>query len=93
MDPANGVSVVRVGTQVVVRLRGAVGSAIADDLVTARAEVLAMRPRSVALDLDSCTSLDDHGRGFLLDLRDDTVREGLRLRVHEAPPDVRRLLR
>ncbi|RZS79458.1 STAS domain-containing protein [Motilibacter rhizosphaerae] len=93
MEPTSGVSVVRVGTQVVVRLSGHVGDPFAADLVEVRAEVLALRPRSVALDLDGCTSLDDSGRGFLLDLRDDALREGLRLRVHEAPPDVRRLLR
>ena len=93
MGPSNGVSVVRVGTQVVVRLSGVVDFALAEVLALAREEVLALRPRSVALDLGGCMSLDDHGRGFLLDLRDDTRREGLRLRLHEAPPDVRRLLR
>ena len=88
---ACGISVVRVGTQVVVRLSGAVGL-LDGELASARAEVQALRPRAVAIDLDECTSLDELGIGFLLDLRDDAQRQGMRLRLHEAPADVRRLL-
>lgn len=67
-DAAAGVTVTRIGTQVVVRLSGDVGDARADRLASALDEVAALVLQRVVVDLDDVASVDGAGLDFLTEL-------------------------
>lgn len=85
--PPPGVSVTRIGTQVVVRLSGVVDDRSADRLGAAVDEVAALALHRVVVDLDDVDGLDGAGLTFLAELA-----ERWTLRVLNSPPGLRRQL-
>jgi anti-anti-sigma regulatory factor len=65
---AQGVSVTRIGTQVVVRLSGDVGDARAPRLAAAVDEVAGLVLQRVVVDLEEVTSIEGAGVDFLAEL-------------------------
>ena len=74
---------------------------VSDELTTsalpvvkgAVAEILAVRPHVVRLDLSRCPRIDAAGVALLVDLNRHLQRHGGRLTVHEPTPQVRQVLR
>lgn len=63
-----GVTVTRIGTQVVVRLSGQVDDAMAEDLRAAVEEVATLVISRVVVDLDDVSSVEGAGIDFLAEL-------------------------
>ncbi len=88
MDPAaDGVSVTRIGTQVVVRLAGDVGDERAARLTAAVDEVAALVIQRVVVDLEDVTSIEGAGMDFLTELH-----RRWRLRLLNTPAGLRSAL-
>ncbi len=85
--PMDGVSVTRIGTQVVVRLAGDIGDARADRLAVAVDEVAALVIQRVVVDLDEVTSVEGAGLDFLAELH-----RRWRLRLVNTPVGLRAAL-
>ena len=83
----DGVSVTRIGTQVVVRLAGDVGDARADRLAAAVDEVASLVIQRVVVDLDEVTSIEGAGLDFLAELH-----RRWRLRLVNTPAGLRSAL-
>ncbi len=83
----DGISVTRIGTQVVVRLAGDVGDARADRLAAALDEVAALVIQRVVVDLDEVTSIEGAGLDFLAELH-----RRWRLRLVNTPAALRATL-
>lgn len=83
----DGVTVVRVGTQVVVRLSGDVDDGIADRLDAALAEIDDIVLSRVVVDCSSAGEISGAGLRFL-----GSVNDRWRARLLDAPPDVRQAL-
>ena len=84
---AQGVSVTRIGTQVVVRLAGDVGDARRARLAAAVDEVAALVTRRVVVDLEEVTSVEGAGLDFLAELHRRWT-----LRLLNAPTGLRSAL-
>ena len=84
---AQGVSVTRIGTQVVVRLAGDVGDARHARLAAAVDEVAALVTRRVVVDLEEVTSVEGAGLDFLAELHRRWT-----LRLLNAPTGLRSAL-
>lgn len=84
---AQGVSVTRIGTQVVVRLTGDIGDARRARLVAAVDEVAALVLQRVVVDLDEVTSVEGAGLDFLAELHRRWT-----LRLLNAPTGLRSAL-
>jgi anti-anti-sigma regulatory factor len=83
----DGISVTRIGTQVVVRLAGDVGDARADRLAAAVDEVATLVIQRVVVDLDEVTSIEGAGLDFLAELH-----RRWRLRLVNTPAGLRAAL-
>jgi anti-anti-sigma regulatory factor len=81
------VTVTRIGTQVVVRLRGAVDDSRAGDLERTVDEVAALALSRVVVDLDEVTSIEGAGVEFLV-----TLHARWRLRMLNTPAGLRACL-
>lgn len=81
---AQGVSVTRIGTQVVVRLSGDVGDARAQRLAAAVDEVAGLVIQRVVVDLEDVTSIEGAGMDFLAELH-----RRWRLRLLNTPAALR----
>lgn len=84
---ADGVSVTRIGTQVVVRLSGDVGDGRAGRLASAVDEVAALVIQRVVVDLEDVTSIEGAGMDFLAELH-----RRWRLRLLNTPAGLRSAL-
>ncbi len=82
-----GVSVTRIGTQVVVRLAGNVGDARRDRLAAALDEVAGLVLQRVVVDLEEATSVEGAGLDFLAELH-----RRWRVRLLNAPVALRSVL-
>ena len=83
-----GVTVTRIGTQVVVRLSGDVGDDSRERLRAAFDEIAAVALHRVVIDLDEVDSLRDAGLEFLADLGGRWS-----VRLLNTPPGLRGVLR
>lgn len=83
----NGVTVIRVGTQVVVRLDGDMDDNQAERLATALLEIGDLVLNRVVIDCSAATEISGAGLRFL-----ETARGRWRVRLLDPPPDVRQSL-
>jgi anti-anti-sigma regulatory factor len=84
---ADGVTVTRIGTQVVVRLSGHVGDLQAARLAAAVDEVAALVIQRVAVDLEDVESIDGAGLDFI-----STLHGRWQVKLLNTPAAVRRAL-
>lgn len=80
----DGVTVTRIGTQVVVRLSGKIGDAKRDRLEAALGEVRSLALSRVVVDLDDVTSIEGAGIEFIVELH-----RLWRVRLLNTPVDLR----
>lgn len=80
----DGVTVTRIGTQVVVRLSGAVDESRRDRLSAAVDEVARLALQRVVVDLDDVTSVEGAGIDFIV-----TLHTRWRVRLLNTPASVR----
>ena len=83
--PLIGVTVIRVGTQVVVRLDGTIDDSQSERLTAALLEIGDLVLNRVVIDCSAANEISGAGLQFL-----ETARGRWRVRLLDPPPDVRR---